>query len=102
MYNTVLIVRCWMGQRDGVDLLVEWLLSTDILFVCCNKLRPVAGLMHPRDFLNGLAFKTLHSTQYVRHHSKPMYSPEPDLIHELVGECPLLHIPYVPCFPTPK
>lgn len=27
------------------------------------SIRPVAGLMHPRDFLNGLAFKTFHSTQ---------------------------------------
>ncbi|GBF97155.1 chloroplast phenylalanine hydroxylase [Raphidocelis subcapitata] len=27
------------------------------------KIRPVAGLMHPRDFLNGLAFKYFHSTQ---------------------------------------
>jgi hypothetical protein len=27
------------------------------------QVRPVAGLMHPRDFLNGLAFKYFHSTQ---------------------------------------
>eukprot|EP00775_Hariotina_reticulata_P012296 gene12296-12432_t len=31
------------------------------------QVRPVAGLMHPRDFLNGLAFKYFHSTQYMRH-----------------------------------
>ena len=27
------------------------------------QIRPVAGLMAPRDFLNGLAFRTFHSTQ---------------------------------------
>jgi len=47
------------------------------------QVRPVAGLMHPRDFLNGLAFKYFHSTQYVRHPSQPMYTPEPDVVHEV-------------------
>lgn len=52
------------------------------------RLAPVEGLIDGKTFLSRLAEGTMLCTQYVRHASRPDYTPEPDVIHELVGHAP--------------
>jgi phenylalanine-4-hydroxylase len=49
------------------------------------QMLPVAGLVSARRFLEYLGRDVFLSTQYIRHHSVPLYTPEPDVVHELVG-----------------
>lgn len=49
------------------------------------RYEPVAGLVGPRDFYGKLGEGVFKSTQYIRHASAPRYTPEPDVIHEVIG-----------------
>ena len=49
------------------------------------RYQPAAGLVPLREFYGALADRHFWSTQYVRHHSVPLYTPEPDVLHEVVG-----------------
>jgi phenylalanine-4-hydroxylase len=46
---------------------------------------PAPGLVPLEEFYGSLAERVFHSTQYLRHPSEPLYTPEPDLVHEVIG-----------------
>lgn len=57
------------------------------------RYHPAAGLVEFDQFYGSLADGVFHSTQYVRHHDRPLYTPEPDLIHEVIGHGGMLASP---------
>ncbi len=57
------------------------------------RYHPVAGLAPLRDFYGSFADSVFFSTQYLRHPSQPLYTPEPDIVHEVVGHANQLACP---------
>jgi phenylalanine-4-hydroxylase len=55
------------------------------------RMVPVMGFVSSRAFLRHLGEGMFLSTQYVRYPTTPLFSPEPDVIHELLGHaCPMM------------
>lgn len=57
------------------------------------RLAPIEGLVETRGFLSWLGYRVMLSTQYIRHHSRPDYTPEPDVVHESIGHIPMFTNP---------
>jgi phenylalanine-4-hydroxylase len=57
------------------------------------RLAPIEGLVETRGFLSWLSWRVMLSTQYIRHHSRPEYTPEPDIVHESIGHIPMFTNP---------
>ncbi len=78
-------------RRDGVPQLGE--VSARLGELTGFRVEPVAGLVPTRRFYGALADRCFLSTQYIRHTSVPFYTPEPDMVHEVIGHCGMLGDP---------
>lgn len=54
------------------------------------RILPVEGWIESREFFQKLSEGKIYCSQYIRHASRPEYTPEPDIIHEVVGHLPTL------------
>jgi phenylalanine-4-hydroxylase len=59
------------------------------------RLCAVPGLVSTAEFFACLADRCFPSSQYVRHESVPFYTPEPDVLHELIGHANSLASPRI-------
>jgi phenylalanine-4-hydroxylase len=57
------------------------------------RIMAIPGLIPTRPFLASLGRRRMPCTQYLRHASRPEYTPEPDVVHEVVGHVPLFADP---------
>ena len=79
--------------RDEVPQLAE--VSDRLTELSGWRLCAVPGLVSTAEFFGALADRCFPSSQYVRHASVPFYTPEPDVIHELIGHANSLASPRI-------
>jgi phenylalanine-4-hydroxylase len=95
-----LACRAFRDAKAALDLPTERVPQLDEVTAGLQRLtgwslHPAAGLVPLDEFYGALADRVFHSTQYLRHPSAPLYTPEPDIVHEVIGHGNLLADPQV-------
>jgi phenylalanine-4-hydroxylase len=93
-----LAIREYVEALDAVSLPTDHVPNLDEVSDLVEPLTgfryvPAPGLVPLREFYGDLRERTFHSTQYVRHAAEPLYTPEPDIVHEVIGHGHLLATP---------
>jgi len=95
-----LACRAFRDAKAALDLPTERVPQLDEVTAGLQRLtswsfHPAAGLVPLDEFYGALADRVFHSTQYLRHPSAPLYTPEPDIVHEVIGHGNLLADPQI-------
>jgi phenylalanine-4-hydroxylase len=82
--------RAYLDGAEALSLPVDHVPQLDEVTALLRPItgfsyQPVAGLAPLREFYGAFAGRQFFSTQYLRHHSVPLYTPEPDIVHEVIG-----------------
>lgn len=90
--------KAFLEGRDKLDLSVNEVPQLDHVSAKMEAetgfmLAPVGGLLDKAEFLPMLGHKVMRCTPYLRHHSYPFFTPEPDIVHELRGHAPMFMHP---------
>ena len=93
--HDVLASRVYLGGRDRLALQGDLMpqvreLSGRLEALTGFTLEPAEGLIPSREFFAALAQRRMPCTQFLRHGSRPEYTPEPDAVHDVIGHLPLL------------
>ena len=88
----------YLAAKAALDLPIDHVPQLDEV---TDRLAPLTGwgyvaapgLVPLREFYGALGDRVFHSTQYLRHPSEPLYTPEPDIIHEVIGHANQLASP---------
>jgi phenylalanine-4-hydroxylase len=96
--HEALAIDEFLEAKAALNLPVDGVPSLDLVSARLRPLSgfryvPAAGLVPLREFYGSLSERVFHSTQYVRHPASPLYTPEPDIIHEVFGHGHLLATP---------
>jgi phenylalanine-4-hydroxylase len=93
--------RAYLEGREALNLPIDRLPQLDEVSATMEAttgfmLAPVGGLLEKGEFLSMLQHKVMRCTPYMRHHTYPFFTPEPDIVHELRGHAPMfMHQPFV-------
>lgn len=84
----------YMKGKDALKLPLQRIPQLQDLDERLKKLRgfrvvPVEGWADSRSFFERLSERKMFCTQYIRHASQPEYTPEPDIVHEVIGHLPM-------------